>query len=197
MGIPHRNIRTGNVLFSEKGKYELKLIDFDASGTKKLRPEDVYSRGTYTNPFYTAPEVFDSEVNDKCDIWSIGCCLYFLFFGTPPYVLWPYEEGIALIRKGDYKKLLDKEIYEKISPEGKDLMSKLFKVNPDERPSADEALKHPWFLKAQKGDLKDKSLGKTLDALKNFTAGGKLKQALLGFMTTKMLSQTEINKMAE
>ena len=65
------------------------------------------------------------------------------------------------------------------------------------RISAEEALRHPWFLKAQKGELKGKELGSTLDNIKNFSAGGKLKQALLGFFTTKLMSQDEINKLAE
>lgn len=35
-GIPHRNIRTGNILFNEVGKLDIKLIDFDTAGNKTL-----------------------------------------------------------------------------------------------------------------------------------------------------------------
>ncbi|MFM7857603.1 MAG: protein kinase domain-containing protein [Flammeovirgaceae bacterium] len=33
-GIIHKNIRAGNILFVERGKLDIKLIDFDAAGTK-------------------------------------------------------------------------------------------------------------------------------------------------------------------
>lgn len=72
----------------------------------------------------------------------------------------------------------------------------MFTLDHHQRISAEEALNHHWFQKAQKGELKGKDLGQTLDNIRNFSAGGKLKQALMGFFTTKLMSQQEINKLA-
>jgi hypothetical protein len=44
-GVVHRNIRTGNVLFSEPGKLDCKLIDFDAAGTKTIEAVRIYGGG--------------------------------------------------------------------------------------------------------------------------------------------------------
>ena len=69
--------------------------------------------------------------------------------------------------------------------------------NPAERISAASALKHPWILKAQKGDYNKKELRDTLVNLKKFHAGGKLKQAIQGYMTQNLLSQKELTVLAE
>ena len=33
-----------------------------------------------------APEVINKKYNEKSDIWSIGCILYQIFTGLPPYL---------------------------------------------------------------------------------------------------------------
>lgn len=45
----------------------------------------------------------------------------------------------------------------------------------EDRISASDALKHPFFQKVQKGELKTKDLGDALNSIKKFHAGGKLK----------------------
>lgn len=62
-------------------------------------------------------------------------------------------------------------------------------LKPEDRLPATEALKHPWFKKAQKGEYNKKDLGEALQNMKKFHAGGKLKQAVLGFFTQNLLSQ--------
>jgi Protein kinase domain. len=40
--------------------------------------------------------------------------------------------------------------WDTISPEAKDIISKMLKYKPSDRPSAHELLLHNWFLKANK-----------------------------------------------
>ena len=70
-------------------------------------------------------------------------------------------------------------------------------MNPQKRPSATEALDHPWFQLANEGGLKDRNLSGALDNLKKFTGYSKIKQAMLGFFVQNMLSQQELNHLAE
>lgn len=65
----------------------------------------------------------------------------------------------------------------------------LLSVNPKNRPTAAEALQHPWFQMADKGDLKDLDLSMALNNLKKFAGHTKVKQAMLGFFVQSMLTQ--------
>jgi hypothetical protein len=70
-------------------------------------------------------------------------------------------------------------------------------VNPKNRPNASEALQHPWFQLAEKGELKQQDLSQALNNLKKFAGHTKIKQAMLGFFVQSMLTQQELNSLAE
>ena len=102
-GIVHRNIRTGNILFTEQGKLSLKVIDFDVAGTKTLETVQIYGgKGGLHGPYYCAPEIFDNDYSDRSDIWSTGVVLYFLLFGQLPFDGGSFEDTIVNIKKGKY-----------------------------------------------------------------------------------------------
>ena len=63
------------------------------------------------------------------------------------------------------------------------MLLKLMAYNPVHRISAADALNHPWFKKAAKGQLKSRDLNEALSSMKKFHAGSKLKQAIQGFLT--------------
>jgi Ca2+-binding EF-hand superfamily protein len=50
---------------------------------------------------------------------------------------------------------------------------------------------------AEKGDLKDLDLSDALNNLKKFAGHTKVKQAMLGFFVQSMLTQQELNHLAE
>ena len=194
-GLPHRNLRPVKILFVEQGKLDLKLVGFDVAGTKVMSADKIYGGREGHGPYYQAPEVFDNEYSDKGDLWSTGVILYFLLYGTLPFPADDFGEAIKQIQKGN-PDLEGPAAAKNLSAEVKDLLRKLFALDPRQRPSAKEALQHPWFAKAEKGELDKKALSTTLDNIQKFNAGGKLKQALMAFMTTKMLSQQELNELA-
>ena len=101
-GIIHRNIRSGNILFTERGKTNIKIIDFDVSGTKTMEASTIYGGGVH-GPFYCAPEVFKNEYSEKVDTWGVGVILYFMLVGALPFEGYTNEEVIAAIKKGEIK----------------------------------------------------------------------------------------------
>ena len=84
----------------------------------------------------------------KADMWSLGCILFSLICGSPAFHSNCESELRRLIMAGEY--YTDEEanpIWKEISAEGKDLLSRLLRVDPEERLSAGQALNHPWFDK--------------------------------------------------
>jgi serine/threonine protein kinase len=90
------------VLFSERGKTDVRLIDFDVAGTKTLEASTIYGGGVL-GPYYCAPEVFRNESSEKVDLWSIGIILYFLLMGSLPFDGDSHEEVIQAIMRGTMK----------------------------------------------------------------------------------------------
>ena len=91
-GMVHRDIKPGNLMLSHKGSRAfLKVLDFGlAKATKEAPPVD----GGLTNPGqalgtpdYMAPEqIRDAQKADiRADIYSLGCTLYYLLSGGPPF----------------------------------------------------------------------------------------------------------------
>lgn len=125
-GIVHRNIRTGNILFSELGKLNLKLIDFDVAGTKTIETVMIYGgKGGLHGPYYCAPEIFNNEASDRSDIWSAGVVLYFLLYGCLPFD-GAFDDAIDRIKRGRFD--LDRA-GAAVSHEAKDLIRLMFSVN--------------------------------------------------------------------
>lgn len=123
----------------------IKLADFGLSkiiwDTKTMTP-----CGTVG---YTAPEIVnDQRYSKSVDMWALGCVLYTLLCGFPPF----YDESIQVltekVAKGEYTFL--SPWWDDISKEAKDLVSHLLTVNPDRRYSIDQFLEHPWITQNKK-----------------------------------------------
>lgn len=84
--IIHRDIKPENIMFKNQ---KVKIIDFGYS-TKKEQP-----RTQCGTPQFTAPEICENkEYTQKCDVYSLGCTLYFMALWTYPYVGHPTYETI-------------------------------------------------------------------------------------------------------
>ena len=92
----HRDIKIENVLIDSNGSY--KLCDFGLAvpyapvpqtpQELQLLHDDIMH---YTTPQYRAPEMIDLSrgfpIDDKLDIWALGCFLYKLCYYTTPFEL--------------------------------------------------------------------------------------------------------------
>ena len=61
----------------------MKIVDFGTAVTIEKRKKLKLATGTR---FYMAPEVFEGNYSEKCDIWSIGVICYMLLCGKNPFV---------------------------------------------------------------------------------------------------------------
>lgn len=120
---------------------EIKIADF---GLSKI----VWENSTMTpcgTVGYTAPEIVkDERYSKSVDMWALGCVLYTLLCGFPPF----YDESIEVltekVARGQYTFL--SPWWDGISSSAKDLISHLLTVDPEKRFTIREFLAHPWIM---------------------------------------------------
>uniref|UniRef100_A0AAX7W697 Cyclin-G-associated kinase n=1 Tax=Astatotilapia calliptera TaxID=8154 RepID=A0AAX7W697_ASTCA len=140
--VIHRDLKIENLLISNQGT--IKLCDFGSATTvshypdyswsaqKRSMVEDEITRNT--TPAYRTPEMIDLysnfPINEKQDIWALGCILYLLCFKQHPF-----EDGAKLqIVNGKYSMPQNDMKYTVYH----DLIRSMLKVNPEERLSITE-----------------------------------------------------------
>ena len=96
----------------------------------------------YGTPYYIAPEVLSGNYTEKCDMWSIGVILYIMLCGSPPFN-GSDDQIIAKVKRGTWE--FRGQIWNNISDEAKDLVTKLMTKDPAQRLTAVDALAHPWI----------------------------------------------------
>ncbi|KAK9369108.1 kinase-like domain-containing protein [Lipomyces kononenkoae] len=173
LGIVHRDIKPENILFypipfipskdiklrpgdedkADEGEFipgvggggigRIKIADF---GLSKV----VWDSQTMTpcgTVGYTAPEIVkDERYSKSVDMWALGCVLYTLLCGFPPF----YDESIQSltekVARGQYTFL--SPWWDPISKCAKDLVSHLLTVDPERRYTVEEFLNHPWITQS-------------------------------------------------
>ena len=143
--IIHRDIKPENILIDNNDN--ALLSDYGISTHCK----EGETRNTYCGTDeYLAPEVIRGEpYNEKIDIWAIGILIYEC---VSPKGKTPFNKIDFMERTKDNKDYLitkDKQLkikYDKdFDPLAKNLIEKILKINPKERLSIDNILKHPFF----------------------------------------------------
>lgn len=83
-----------------------------------------------------APEIVlkTEYCGPPADIWALGVLLFTILSGQFPYRGATDEELYDKICRADYH--LPKEVRENLSTAAKDLLSKLFQLKPENRPTA-------------------------------------------------------------
>ncbi|XP_044277250.1 ribosomal protein S6 kinase alpha-2 isoform X1 [Varanus komodoensis] len=147
-GVVHRDLKPSNILYmDESGNPDsIRICDFGFA--KQLRAEN----GLLMTPCYTAnfvaPEVLKRQGYDAaCDIWSLGILLYTMLAGFTPFANGPDdtpEEILARIGSGKYA--LTGGNWDSISEAAKDIVSKMLHVDPHQRLTAAQVLRHPWIV---------------------------------------------------
>lgn len=121
----------------------------------------------YGTPYYIAPEVLNGNYDEKCDMWSIGVILYIMLCGRPPFNARTEDAILRKVQKGNWE--FTHDIWNSISPEAKDLISKLLQVDTKKRITATDALTHPWIKKKVKTKFNTNIAKDALNNLNSFS----------------------------
>ncbi|KAI0671103.1 kinase-like protein [Trametes maxima] len=135
--VIHRDIKPENLLLGING--ELKIGDFGWS---------VHAPGNRRKTLcgtldYLPPEMVEGrEHSEKVDYWALGVLTYEFICGAPPFEdLSGYNATYKRIARVDLK------IPSKVSPEARDLITRLLQYDPEKRLPLSEVRKHPWIVK--------------------------------------------------
>jgi cyclin-dependent kinase len=164
--VLHRDLKPQNLLINKKG--ELKLADFGLARAFGI-PVRSYSHEVVTL-WYRAPDVLmgSRKYSTPIDIWSAGCIFaematgrplfpgssvsdqltrIFKIMGTPHEDVWP---GVSELPdyKADYQQYPAQSLpalIHGLDEKGLNLLSRMLQYDPNQRISAQAAMKHPYF----------------------------------------------------
>eukprot|EP01114_Cavostelium_apophysatum_P012981 TRINITY_DN3050_c0_g1_i1.p1 TRINITY_DN3050_c0_g1~~TRINITY_DN3050_c0_g1_i1.p1 ORF type:complete len:1468 (+),score=377.33 TRINITY_DN3050_c0_g1_i1:545-4948(+) len=143
-GVSHRDLKPQNIMFSDKKRDKIKVVDFGFSKDLVSQPMENTCLGTLD---YLAPEMITRQEYDyyKIDIYSSGVIAYYLLYGRTPF-------GLFKSPKEFYDAVLNGKIpfdsSRTISDEAKAFLLSMMNLDPEKRPQAYESLKHPWLKSA-------------------------------------------------
>jgi serine/threonine protein kinase len=146
-----------------KDEVTIKIIDFgsckDMEGTefekkfdeerKKLNSRKPTYKNFVGTPNYMAPECVRNKNSDyRSDMWSLGCLLYFLYVGFPPFL--GKSDYLVFINSTEAKYSFPEGI---VPPLAQDLISNLIVVDPTKRLTMEQVYDHP-YLREENNDPK-------------------------------------------
>lgn len=134
--VIHRDLKPGNMLIN--GNMQIKIADFGLATRVKYNGEKKH--GVCGTPNYVAPEVLnESGYSHEVDAWSIGCIMYTMLCGNPPFEMPTLKETFKRISANKFA------VPSHLSPAAKDLIRKLLHPKPTSRPSLDVVLFEDFF----------------------------------------------------
>ena len=172
-GIIHRDLKPSNIAVNED--CELKVLDFGLA-----RHTEAEMTGYVATRWYRAPEIMLNwmRYNQTVDIWSVGCIMAELITGR---TLFPGKDHIDQLLRimtlcgtpdADFMRKITSEearnyvktlpvmkrkdfyaIFAGANPLSIDLLDQMLKLDSDLRPTAEQALAHPYL--AQYADPTD------------------------------------------
>jgi serine/threonine protein kinase len=141
----HRDIKSDNILMGAGGT--VKIADFGFS--VQLTQESQARSSVLGTPYWMAPEVIrERPYGTKVDIWSAGVVLRECTQKDPPYFTETVFRAMYLISTKGVTALDKKPDGTKWSKELVSLDNQCLRFEQKDRPSAEDALKHPFLAKA-------------------------------------------------
>ncbi|CAB3383426.1 Hypothetical predicted protein [Cloeon dipterum] len=135
--IIHRDLKLGNLFLNDN--LQVKLGDFGLATIVEFKGER--KKTLCGTPNYIAPEVLNKVGHSfEVDVWSIGCILYTLLVGRPPFETTSLKETYQRIRNCEYS--LSKAA---LSPEAVNLIRRMLQSEPKARPTVKQLLDDPFF----------------------------------------------------
>ncbi|XP_065086396.1 obscurin isoform X3 [Ochlerotatus camptorhynchus] len=154
-GIGHMGLTIKDLLIAYPGSDNLKICDFGLS--RRIEDDKMYTLD-YGMPEFVAPEVINRRgVGLGQDMWSIGIITYILLGGISPFMGRNDRETLTKVRDGKWTFV--GTVWEFISSEARDFITRLLVYEDEHRMTIKEALSHSWFDVIYKRTFEEYQIG--------------------------------------
>ncbi|KAG8432234.1 hypothetical protein GDO86_016754 [Hymenochirus boettgeri] len=147
-GFAHRDLKPTNVLLEDNDRPLLMDLGsmnqacIEVTGSRKAMEVQDWASQRCTIS-YRSPELFsvssDCVIDERTDIWSLGCVLYSMMFGEGPYdMIFQKGDSVALAVQNNIS-IPENDRY---SQGLQSLLSLMMAVNPQERPYISTVISH-------------------------------------------------------
>lgn len=136
--IIHRDLKLGNLFLNDD--LHVKIGDFGLA--TKIEFDGERKKTLCGTPNYIAPEILNKKGHSyEVDIWSIGCVMYTLLAGTPPFETKTLKDTYSKIRKCDYR------LPSTLRKNSADMIIAMLQSNPEKRPTITQLLSFDFLAK--------------------------------------------------
>ena len=172
----HRDLKASNFLFADKDDpRSIKIIDLglsmynppsedeeedndnvnDDNSSSSTTSDDHHNNGQLFygcvgTPYYVAPEVLthdETGYTNKCDVWSIGVIAYLILSVSLPFQGKDERETVKMLMSSDVQANYLDSKWKDVDPLAIEFCKSLLQKDPAKRPSARQAMSHPWLVK--------------------------------------------------
>lgn len=157
-GIVHRDLKLENILLAEGNI--IKIADF---GLSSFLSGGDFMQTCCGSIRYADPELLRGRIysGEMADTWSIGVILYAMLIGNLPFE----DEVFGFILKKILKNSID--FPDHISPDARDLITRILQPDVNKRISLQEIKMHPWLVRESLGRQLDFQF--SYDQMKNYS----------------------------
>uniref|UniRef100_A0AAY4DHG1 Serine/threonine-protein kinase PLK n=1 Tax=Denticeps clupeoides TaxID=299321 RepID=A0AAY4DHG1_9TELE len=134
--ILHRDLKLGNLFMNDS--MEVKVGDFGLAA--KLELACNRRKTICGTPNYLSPEVLNKQGHGcESDVWALGCVMYTMLMGRPPFETTNLKETYRCIREARYT------VPSTASLPAKQLISSMLAKAPEDRPRLEDIMRHEFF----------------------------------------------------
>lgn len=134
--IIHRDLKLGNLFLNDD--LHVKIGDFGLA--TRIEYDGERKKTLCGTPNYIAPEILNKKGHSyEVDIWSIGCVMYTLLAGQPPFETKSLKDTYSKIRKCDYR------LPSTVRKAAAEMIIAMLQSNPDKRPTIGQLLSYEFL----------------------------------------------------